>query len=175
MNNTQAVAGGRALLRSAAVALAAGLLFTASPSMAQTEVLPGQPGAPYSRMPDLAPIGVRVDRYLPVPEAVLPEAIDPAKGWAETSIWSRTTHTSPCSWYDAGVVVITSLPHIPSISGTLSPRSPTGRSPTLSIAIPNIDHIGGTAGLGGSPIIIAQEDTKRLLVSADDPTGPFRP
>jgi hypothetical protein len=56
MNNTQTVAGGRALLRSAAVALAAGLFFTASPSMALTEVLPGQ-------MPDLAPIALADDSH----------------------------------------------------------------------------------------------------------------
>ena len=35
------------------------------------------------------------------------------------------------------------------------------------------DHIGGTKGLGGHPIIIAQEETKRLLMRANDSNRPI--
>ncbi len=34
------------------------------------------------------------------------------------------------------------------------------------------DHIGGTKSLGGNPVIIAQEETKRLLARASDPDRP---
>ena len=37
----------------------------------------------------------------------------------------------------------------------------------------HIDHIGGTKGLGGHPIIIAQEETKRLLLRANDSNRPI--
>jgi glyoxylase-like metal-dependent hydrolase (beta-lactamase superfamily II) len=37
----------------------------------------------------------------------------------------------------------------------------------------HIDHIGGTKSLGGHPIIIAHEETKRLLVRANDPNRPI--
>jgi glyoxylase-like metal-dependent hydrolase (beta-lactamase superfamily II) len=34
------------------------------------------------------------------------------------------------------------------------------------------DHIGGTGELGGHPVIIAHEETKRLLIEANDPNRP---
>ena len=36
-----------------------------------------------------------------------------------------------------------------------------------------IDHIGGSKRLGGQPIIIAQDETNRLLVRAKDPNRPI--
>ena len=47
---------------------------------------PGQAGEPYKDMPALAPIGVRVDHYMPVP----PEDLAPAtasSSWGVVSIW----------------------------------------------------------------------------------------
>src|SRR5687768_5085853 len=41
----------------------------------------GTPGLPYGAMPELAPIGVRVDRYFDVPESAKGPAVDPAKGY----------------------------------------------------------------------------------------------
>lgn len=178
MNNTHTFAGGPTLLRSAAVALAAGLLFTASPSMAQTEVLPGQPGAPYSQMPDLAPIGVRVNRYLPVPDAEISEAIDPAKGYRTQDLGgdlymvTDNAYQSMFMVYDAGVVVI-DAPAVYSAHIKDAVAEVTDRPITHIIySHSHIDHIGGTSSLGGNPIIIAQEETKRLLVQADDPNRP---
>ena len=53
-------------------------LCAALPGPAQAqEAAPGEPGKPYAQMPKLAPIGVRVDRYLPLP----PAAPLPPRGW----------------------------------------------------------------------------------------------
>ena len=41
----------------------------------------GTPGVPYPKMPAIAPIGVRVDRYLEVPDAAKGPAVDAAKGY----------------------------------------------------------------------------------------------
>jgi len=41
---------------------------------------PGAAGEPYSNMPLIAPIGVRIAKYMDVPAASQGPAIDPAKG-----------------------------------------------------------------------------------------------
>src|SRR4030095_16040094 len=38
-------------------------------------------GAPYPGMPEIAPIGVRIGRYMDVPDAAKGPAIDPATGY----------------------------------------------------------------------------------------------
>ena len=41
----------------------------------------GEAGEPYSHMPSIAPIGVRIAKYLDVPASAQGPAIDPAKGY----------------------------------------------------------------------------------------------
>ena len=42
---------------------------------------PGAPGAPYPDMPRVAPIGVRIAKYIDVPDSAKGPAVDPAKGY----------------------------------------------------------------------------------------------
>lgn len=72
------------IARRAIVGLVAAGVFAASCDQAQAPSSGGSPGAeeePVSVMPPIAPIGVRIDKYLDVPASARGPAIDPAKGY----------------------------------------------------------------------------------------------
>ena len=73
--------------------------------------------------------------------------------------------------YESGVVVVDAPP-------SYSQYIPKGITEVTDKPITHViyshshsDHIGGTKGLGGHPTIIAQEETKRLLLRANDTNG----
>jgi len=68
--------------RAAAMWMAATLLWAGLGSATESdhEAPPGQAGRPYANMPDIAPIGIRVDKYYDIPEQAKGPEIDPAKG-----------------------------------------------------------------------------------------------
>jgi hypothetical protein len=75
--------------------------------------------------------------------------------------------------YDRGVVVVDAPPNY-------AARIPQAIAQVTSKPITHViyshshsDHIGGTRSLGGQPIIIAQEETLRLLQRAADPNRPL--
>jgi glyoxylase-like metal-dependent hydrolase (beta-lactamase superfamily II) len=75
--------------------------------------------------------------------------------------------------YDHGVVVIDAPPNY-------APRIPQAIAEVTTKPITHViyshshtDHIGGTKSLGGRPIILAQEETLRLLKRAADPNRPL--
>src|SRR5690348_4514958 len=100
--------------------LLAGALHTAGP---HAESQPGTPGAPYPDMPALAPIGVRVDKYLDVPESAKGQAVDAAKGYRTERLGDGLymitdgAYQSMFMTYEDGVVVVDAPPsyaaHIP--------------------------------------------------------------
>jgi glyoxylase-like metal-dependent hydrolase (beta-lactamase superfamily II) len=75
--------------------------------------------------------------------------------------------------YDRGVVVIDAPPgyaaHIPQAIAEVSDKPITH----IVYSHSHIDHIGGAKVLGGHPVIIAQEETLRLLKRAADPNRPL--
>src|SRR6185436_20256156 len=159
-----------------AVLLAAAIV--ASPARAATKE-PEAPDAPYPHMPPIAPIGVRIARYMDVPAAARGPAVDPAKGYRLQKLGdglymvTDNTYQSMFLVYDRGVVVIDAPPEyaarIPQAiaEGTRNPITHVVYSHS------HIDHIGGTRSLGGHPIIIAQQETLRLLKRAADPNRPL--
>jgi glyoxylase-like metal-dependent hydrolase (beta-lactamase superfamily II) len=142
---------------------------------AQAAAPPGQEGAPYQGMPSLAPIGARVDRYLPIPADDQTPPIDPAKG-CRTQLLGRglymvtdNGYQSMFMVYETGVVVVDAPPgysaHIREAIAEVTNRPITH----VVYSHAHKDHIGGVNDLGGHPIIIAQEETRRLLKQANDP------
>jgi len=129
-------------------------------------------------MPAIAPPGVRVDRYLPLPHSAAVPSVDPAKGYRLQQLGkglymvTDNAYQSMFMLYDKGVVVIDAPPsyaaHLKQAIAEVTNRPIT----YLIYSHAHIDHIGGAAELGGHPIIIAQEETKRLLVRAHDPKRP---
>ncbi len=163
-----------------AILFAAGFLVVGmfvAPAEAQNRQ--EMPAAPYEDMPEIAPIGVRVDKYLDVPESAKQPAIDPAKGYRIQELGkglylvTDNAYQSMFMVYEKGVVVIDAPPsyaqYIPKAIREITDKPITH----LVYSHSHADHIGGAKSLGGSPIIIAQEETRRLLLRANDPNRPL--
>jgi len=130
-------------------------------------------------MPSIAPIGVKIEKYMDVPASAKGPAIDPAKGYRLQDLGkglymiTDNGYQSMLLTYEAGVVVIDAPPsyadHIPQAISEVSNKPITH----IIYSHSHIDHIGGTKSLGGHPTIIAQEDTLRLLQRAADPNRPI--
>lgn len=130
-------------------------------------------------MPMIAPLGVRIEKHLDVPEASKGPAIDPSKGYRLENLGdglymiTDNVYQSMFMIYGTGVVVVDAPPpyaqFIPKAVAEVTDKPITH----VIYSHSHIDHIGGTKALGGHPIIIAHEETKRLLVRADDPNRPI--
>ena len=139
----------------------------------------GAAGEPYPNMPAIAPIGVRIGKYLDVPSSSQGPPIDPAKGYRVQDLGSglyMITDNAIQSMflvYDRGVVVIDApqnlAVYIPKAIAELTNNPITH----LIYSHSHADHIGGAKALGGHPIIIAHEETLRLLKRDADPNRPL--
>jgi glyoxylase-like metal-dependent hydrolase (beta-lactamase superfamily II) len=140
---------------------------------------PGEAAEPYPNMPLIAPIGVRIGKYLDVPASAQGPAVDPAKGYRLQELGSGlymvtdNAYQSMFLVYDRGVVVIDAPPdyaaHILQAIAGVSDKPITH----IVYSHSHIDHIAGAKALGGHPIIIAHEETLRLLKRAADPNRPL--
>lgn len=147
--------------------------------VARAQAAPGAPGRPYANMPVLAPIGVRPDRYLPVSAENIPPPIDPAKGYRLQKLGdglymiTENAYQSMFVVYETGVVVVDAPPtysaHIKQAIAEVTDKPITH----LIYSHSHSDHIGGVNDLGGRPVIIAQEETRRLLARDADPKRPL--
>ena len=166
----------------AAAALSVLLLAVPCPARAQSHLSgdrTGAEGEPYTHMPAIAPIGVRIGKYLDVPASAKGPAVDPAKGYRlqdlGKGLYMITDNAIQSMFlvYDKGVVVIDApqayAARIPQAIAEVTPNPITHVVYSHSHA----DHIGGTKALGGHPIIIAQEETLRLLKRGADPNRPL--
>jgi glyoxylase-like metal-dependent hydrolase (beta-lactamase superfamily II) len=139
----------------------------------------GGAGAPYPNMPGIAPIGVRIGHHMEVPESAKGPPVDAAKGYRIELLGkglylvTNNAYQSMFMVYESGVVVV-DAPPLYSDHILQAIREVTDQPVThLIYSHSHIDHIGGAKGLGGHPIIIAQEETKRLLERAGDPNRPL--
>jgi glyoxylase-like metal-dependent hydrolase (beta-lactamase superfamily II) len=146
---------------------------------AEDAVVQGTAGDPYPDMPAIAPIGVRIGKYLDIPPSARGPAIDPARGYRLQDLGrglymvTDNVYQSMFLVYDGGVAVIDAPPslsaHIPQAIAEVTAEPVTHVVYSHSHA----DHIGGAAALGGEPVIIAHEETLRLLRRAADPRRPL--
>jgi glyoxylase-like metal-dependent hydrolase (beta-lactamase superfamily II) len=155
-------------------------LVIAGALIARASSQPGRPGATgYAKMPALAPIGVRVDRYLDVPDHAKGPAVDPAKGYRVQKLGDGLyliadgAYQSMFMTYDTGVVVVDApqpyAAHIRKAIAEVTDRPITH----LIYSHHHADHIGGAKTLGGTPVIIAHRETNRLLARDNDPNRPL--
>jgi glyoxylase-like metal-dependent hydrolase (beta-lactamase superfamily II) len=141
--------------------------------------LTGSAADPYPDMPSIAPIGERIDKYFDVPESARGPAIDAAKGYRLEDFGdglymiTDNVYQSLFLVYDAGVVVVDAPPSyvakIPLAIAEVTDKAMTH----LVYSHSHADHIGGAKSLGGSPIIVAHQETLRLLERASDPNRPL--
>lgn len=130
-------------------------------------------------MPPIAPIGVRIAKYLDVPVSAMGPAVDPAKGYRLQALrqglylLTDNIYQSMFLVYDKGVVLVDAPPdYAAKIPHAI--REVTNNPITHVIyGHSHIDHIGGMGTIGGHPVIIAQEETARLLTRAADPNRPL--
>ena len=140
---------------------------------------PDTANAQYPDMPDIAPIGVRIDHYLPVPGDAKGPALDPAKGYRLEQLGqglymiTDNAYQSMFMVYETGVVVVDAPPpyaaHI--MEGI---REVTDKPVThLIYSHSHADHIAGANSLGKVSTIVAHAETKRLLARDNDPHRPL--
>jgi glyoxylase-like metal-dependent hydrolase (beta-lactamase superfamily II) len=156
-----------------------GMRWTAVALAERNGARPGTPGVPYANMPNIAPIGVRVDRYLDVPDVAKGPAVDPAKGYRTQKLGEGLymitdgAYQSMFMTYEDGVVVVDAPPpyasHIPKAIAEVTDKPITH----IVYSHAHIDHIGGTRSVGGNPIIVAHAETNRLLARDNDPNRPL--
>ena len=144
-----------------------------------SSIVQGAAGEPYPNMPLIAPIGVEIAKYMDVPASSQGPAIDPAKGYRlqdlGKGLYMITDNAIQSMFlvYDRGVVVIDA----PQNLAAFIPKAiaEVGDKPIthLIYSHTHADHIGGAKALGGHPIIIAHEETLRLLKRDADPNRPL--
>jgi glyoxylase-like metal-dependent hydrolase (beta-lactamase superfamily II)/quercetin dioxygenase-like cupin family protein len=142
-------------------------------------VVQGAAGEPYPGMPAIAPIGVSIGKYIDVPGSARGPAIDPASGYRLQDLGKGLhmvtdgVYQSMFLVYDRGVVVIDAPPayaaRIPQAIAEVTDKPVTH----VVYSHSHTDHIGGVTVLGGRPVIIAHEETLRLLKRAADPKRPL--
>ncbi len=166
---------------SAPAILAATLLVAGAGALAavRADVGAATPGVPYATMPEIAPIGVRVDRYLDVPAAAQGPAIDAAKGYRTEKLGDGLymitdgAYQSMFMTYEGGVIVVDAPP---AYAHRIRPAiAEVSDKPITHLVYSHYhaDHIGGAKTLGGTPIIIAHRETNRLLARDADPNRPL--
>ena len=115
---------------------------------------------PYPNMPSIAPIGVKIGKYLDVPASAKGPSIDPAKGYRLQDLGqglymvTDNIYQSLLLTYDGGVVVIDAPPsyaaRLPAAVAEVSDKPITH----IIYSHSHSDHIGGAKALGGNPVII---------------------
>lgn len=146
----------------------------------ETPAQPGRAGRPFPNAPEIAPIGVRLDKYLDLPAGAIGPEVDPKKGYRTEGLGrdlymvTDNSYQSMFMVYETGVVVIDAPP---SYAAKLNAAiAEVTKLPITHIVYSHshADHIGGTdkLDLGNEPVIIAHEETKRLLTRAADPARP---
>jgi glyoxylase-like metal-dependent hydrolase (beta-lactamase superfamily II) len=160
-------------------AVAVLLLAQAAAGTATASDRPQAADTPYQDMPRIAPIGVRIAHYLPVPQDAKGPAVDPARGYRLQELGNGlylitdNAYQSMFMVYESGVVVVDAPPgyaaHILEGIHEVTDKPITH----LIYSHSHTDHIAGANALGKVPTIIAHAETKRLLARDNDPNRPL--
>lgn len=134
----------------------------------------------YPNMPSIPPIGVRTGKYFDVPASAQGPAVDPAKGYRLQDfgggLYMITDNQIQSMFlvYDRGVVVM-DAPQSYAAKIPQAIKEVAGDKPIthLIYSHSHADHIGGAKALGDVPVIIAQDETLRLLKRDADPNRPL--
>src|SRR4030095_9981698 len=106
-------------------------------------------------------------------------AIDPAKGYRIQKLGDAlymitdNAYQSMFLVYEDGAVVVDAPPTFAKNIRSAIAEVTTKPTTHVSYRHSHIDHTGGTSLLGGHPVILAQEETQRLLARAGDPNRPL--
>jgi len=155
-------------------------MIITTPAFAQ-DFKAGAAGDPYPDMPAIAPLGVRIGKHFEVSESAKGPSIDATKGYRIQELGkglymiTDNAYQSMFMVYENGVIVVDAPPsfaqNIPKAIAEITKNPITH----LVYSHSHIDHIAGTKSMNlvKQPIIIAQEETKRLLLRAKDVNRPI--
>jgi glyoxylase-like metal-dependent hydrolase (beta-lactamase superfamily II) len=142
---------------------------------------PDAAGDPYPNMPLIAPIGERIGKHIEVNETVKGPLIDPKKGYRiqklgkDLYMLTDNAYQSMFMVYATGIVVVDAPPPLQQyiLKAIAEVTNMTITHVVYSHA--HIDHIGATRALNlpQRTVIIAHEETKHLLIRANDPNRPI--
>ncbi|WP_394834429.1 MBL fold metallo-hydrolase [Pendulispora rubella] len=167
---------------SACAILLLGISCTDNPGLETRDSIaaPGEAGRPFPNAPEIAPIGVRIDKYLDLPDGAKGPGLDPKKGYRTEKLGrdlymvTDNSYQSMFMVYETGVVVVDAPP-------TYATKLNEAIAEVTKLPITHIvyshshaDHIGGTGSLDLShnPVIVAHDETKMLLARDADPARP---
>jgi glyoxylase-like metal-dependent hydrolase (beta-lactamase superfamily II) len=170
---------GHPLLAALILACICSFTAVAHPQSSASRSEQGTAGEPYPNMPSIPPIGVRTAKYFDIPASAQGPAVDPVKGYRlqdfGSGLYMITDNQIQSMFlvYDRGVVVMDApqsyAAHIRQAVAEVSDKPITH----LIYSHSHADHIGGAKALGDIPIIIAHEETLRLLKRDADPNRPL--
>lgn len=139
-------------------------------------------GPPYPNMPDIVPPNVRSSEYAAIAAAELGPPIDPAKGYRTENFGggvfmvTEGTYQAMLVVSNVGVILVDAPPTIGSkILKAVQDVAPGAKIATLVYSHAHIDHIGYAGEIvktNPSMIIVAHEETRKLLARAKDPARP---
>lgn len=134
---------------------------------------------PYEHMPSIPTIGQRIGKYQDVPASARGPAVDSAKGYRLQDLGgglfmiTDNIYQSMFLVYNEGVVVVDAPPNYSKKILKGIAEVTKNHVTHVIYSHSHIDHIGGIRDLGGNPVIIAQQETRRLLERAADPNRPL--
>jgi glyoxylase-like metal-dependent hydrolase (beta-lactamase superfamily II) len=135
----------------------------------------------YSNMPTIPPIGVKIEKYMNVNQSAKGPTIDPKKGYRLQELGkglymiTDNAYQSMFMVHENGVIIV----DVPASLAAYIPKAiaeTTNKKVThLIYSHSHIDHIGGASSLSLSKnvVIIAHDETRRLLARANDPNRPI--
>ena len=139
-------------------------------------------GAAYPNMPDIAPPNVRSDEYFPISQEQMGPIIDPAKGYRVESIGggvymvSDGTYNTMFVVSDVGVILADAPPTLGAkLVRAIQEVAPGAAVVALIYSHAHIDHIGYAGEIvktNPTMQIVAHEETRKLLVRANDAARP---
>lgn len=169
----------RAFILAATVAATCGCYDAAHGPTGNSDAQPPAIGDAHPGPPLIAPIGVRIEKYADVPAESQGPPIDPSKGYRlqelgpDLYMVTNNAYQSMFLAYADGVVVVDAPPDYSASIPRAIAEITTQPITHVIYSHSHSDHIAGTRGLGGNPIIIAHEETLRLLKRAADPNRPL--
>jgi len=127
----------------------------------------------------ILPPGVPNDRYLQVPASAKGPAIDPAKGYRlqplgeDLYMVTDNAYQAMFLEYDDGVVLVDAPQSLARFIMTAIAEITEKPLTHVIYSHSHLDHIGGMEAIPGNPVVVAHEETRRLLRRSSDPRRPI--
>lgn len=127
----------------------------------------------------ILPPGVPNDHYLQVPASAKGPAIDPAKGYRlqplgeDLYMVTDNAYQAMFLEYDEGVVLVDAPQSLARFITTAIAEITEKPLTHVIYSHSHLDHIGGMEAIPGNPVVVAHEETRRLLRRSNDPRRPI--